>query len=219
MKFMINQKNIIQKWLLPTLLILAFVVLAALSVYDQSGLLLSADLRVTHMLQSFHPMALTKAMIAVSWFGYAPQIVFLVILTAAALVVLHKRRQAIELIVSCFCTLELTSIFKSLIHHPRPNASQAHVFLQLHDYSFPSGHVVFYVVFFGFLWYLVYTLSRSYKRTIGLILLGIPIVSIGYSRVFLGEHWASDVVGGYILGCLILMACIRFEQWRKARTR
>lgn len=194
--------------------ILAIGGFVTLSICSQSGFLLSVDFKVTHVVQSFHAPILTNAMIAVSWFGYAPQAVFIVILGAAAIAMLHRRQEAMALFVSSFCTLKLTSALKLLIHRPRPNASQVRVFLQLHDYSFPSGHVVFYVVFFGFLWYLVYTLSRSYKRTIGLILLGIPIVTIGYSRVFLGEHWASDVVGGYILGCLILMACIRLEQWK-----
>lgn len=193
--------------------IFAIGVFFALSIGENSGFLLNIDMRVTRMVQSFHTPVFTNAMIAVSWFGYAPQSVLIVILGVLALVVLHKRKGALQLAVSCTFAFGLTYILKLLVHSPRPNASQVRVFLQLHDYSFPSGHVVFYVVFFGFLWYLVYTLSRSYKRTVGLILLGIPIATIGYSRVFLGEHWISDVVGGYILGCLILMACIRLEQW------
>ena len=71
---------------------------------------------------------------------------------------------------------------------------------------FPSGHVVQYTALFGCAFFLVYVLAApSTWRTIGLILLALPIVLVGPSRLYLGQHWLSDVLGGYALAVLFLV--------------
>jgi undecaprenyl-diphosphatase len=92
------------------------------------------------------------------------------------------------------------------------------VFAKLSSYSFPSGHVMFYLGFFGFIWFLAFTLLKpSLKRSLLLVFFGILIVLIGVSRVYLGEHWPSDVLGSYLLGSLTLAALIQFYLWGKTR--
>jgi undecaprenyl-diphosphatase len=77
---------------------------------------------------------------------------------------------------------------------------------------------MFYTCFFGFLLFLVFTLVKpSWKRTALMAIVGIPIPLIGVSRIYLGEHWASDAVGAYLLGGIALAGIIQFYRWGKSR--
>ncbi len=77
---------------------------------------------------------------------------------------------------------------------------------------------MFYLGFFGFIWFLAFTLLKpSVKRSVVLIVLGILLALIGVSRVYLGEHWPSDVLGSYLLGTLTLVAIIQFYLWGTKR--
>ena len=107
---------------------------------------------------------------------------------------------------------------KYMIQRPRPASDLVDVFERLASYSFPSGHVMFYVTFFGFVWYVIYTvLNRSVQRSLLLTFFGALIILVGVSRIYLGQHWASDVLGAYLLGSLILVGIIVFHQWGKTR--
>jgi membrane-associated phospholipid phosphatase len=107
---------------------------------------------------------------------------------------------------------------KDLVRRPCPTPNLVNVFAKLPRYSFPSGHVMFYLGFFGFIWFLAFTLLKpSLKRSLLLVILGILTVLIGVSRVTLGEHWTSDVLGSYLLGSLTLAAIIQFSLWGKKR--
>jgi undecaprenyl-diphosphatase len=109
-------------------------------------------------------------------------------------------------------------IIKEYIRRPRPTIDLVDVFNILDSYSFPSGHVMFYVGFYGFLWFLAYTLlKRSWRRTVILWFLGIFIALVGMSRTYLGQHWASDVLGAYLLGSLTLLGILWFYRWGKKR--
>lgn len=204
----INRKRIFIPGLLFSGLI--FIILAFINPSDGFH---TVDLKITQTLQSPQSPLLLKLMVLVSWFGYPPQAFILVAASTVVLLGLHHFREAILSAVSSFCTLELTWLLKILVRRPRPDAAYVHVFLKLYDYSFPSGHVMFYVVYFGFFWYLSFIFpGRSWKRNTLLALFGLPVLLVGYSRVFLGEHWASDVLGGYLLGGMLLAALIEVEK-------
>jgi len=112
----------------------------------------------------------------------------------------------------------LNLLAKMLVHRARPSANLVHVTNLFKSYSFPSGHVMFYVGFFGFICFLTFTLLKpSWIRTLLLIVFGGHIVLIGPSRIYLGEHWASDVVGAYLLGGLCLIGSIQLYRWGKLR--
>jgi len=77
---------------------------------------------------------------------------------------------------------------------------------------------MYYLGFLGFIGFLVFSLLKpSLKRSLLLMLIGIPILLIGISRIYLGEHWASDVLGAYLLGTLTLIVTIQLYRWGKTR--
>ena len=80
------------------------------------------------------------------------------------------------------------------------------------------GLAVFYVSLIGFLWFMSYTLWKpSWKRTLTLWVFGITMVLAGVSRIYLGEHWPSDVFGSYLLGTIWLWVSIVVYNWGKTR--
>jgi membrane-associated phospholipid phosphatase len=88
----------------------------------------------------------------------------------------------------------------------------------LKDYSFPSGHVLYFTAFFGFLIFLAYTLFKhSWWRTLLLVILGVMVALIGLSRIYEGQHWASDVLAAYLLGSVWLTLSILVYRWGKPR--
>jgi undecaprenyl-diphosphatase len=92
------------------------------------------------------------------------------------------------------------------------------VLATLTDSSFPSGHVMFYTGFYGFIIFLAYTLMKpSIRRTLLVVVFGLLVLLIGVSRVYVGEHWASDALGAYLLGTLTLVAIIQLYRWGKPR--
>lgn len=134
-------------------------------------------------------------------------------LTAIAVATFALRRQWLEAIFMLATTSNVLLAFalKEIIRRvrPFPVAETASGFIQsINQYSYPSGHVLFFVVFFGFFAYLAWRHFTGRVRVIVIAICLSLIVLIGPSRVFLGEHWASDVVGSYIIGAIWLFILI-----------
>ena len=107
---------------------------------------------------------------------------------------------------------------KILVDRPRPTAELVNVITQLKTYSFPSGHVVYFTTFVGFMLFLVYTLlKKSWWRMALLVILGGMVALIGLSRIYEGQHWASDVLAAYLLGSVWLSLSILIYRWGKPR--
>jgi len=176
------------------------------------------DLAITQAIQSIHFPFFDEFMIGISWPGFFPQSFLLPVLIALIIYALGLHWEAVTTLVAAFLPAVINVIVKDYIRRPRPTVNLVHVFRILDSYSFPSGHVMFYVGFFGFLWFLAFTLlKKSWRRTLLLIGFGIPTLFVGISRIYLGQHWASDVLGAYLLGTLILVGIIAFYRWGKVR--
>lgn len=176
------------------------------------------DLAVTRALQSIDSPLFAALMSFISWPGFPPQSYIIPLLIVAALYAFGFHWESVASLFAAIFSALINVIVKDYIQRPRPGVNLVHVFRVLNSYSFPSGHVMFYVGFFGFLWFLAFTLlKRSWIRTLLLILLGIPIALVGMSRIYLGQHWASDVLGAYLLGSLCLVVEIELYRWGKKR--
>jgi undecaprenyl-diphosphatase len=109
------------------------------------------------------------------------------------------------------------SVLKLAVGRPRPTADLVRVFQAEAGNSFPSGHAFFAIVFWGLLGYFAYTrMQRRSLRLVTLSGLALIILLIGTSRVYLGAHWPSDVLGGYVIGAMLLTALIWLDRkWKR----
>jgi membrane-associated phospholipid phosphatase len=176
------------------------------------------DLEIERAIQSINSPIFAGLMYLISWPGFSPQSFILSVVIVLAIYLLGLRWEAITALVAALLPPLVNVLVKDWIRRPRPTIDLVNVFGILNSYSFPSGHVMFYVGFFGLLWFLVYTLlKRSWIRTLLLIFLGSLIALVGISRIYLGQHWPSDVLGAYLLGGLTLVGILQFYRWGKKR--
>ncbi|MDP5043353.1 MULTISPECIES: phosphatase PAP2 family protein [unclassified Leeuwenhoekiella] len=97
-------------------------------------------------------------------------------------------------------------ILKRFIDRARPGIEHL---VSVETLSYPSGHAMSAMAFYGFLIYLVFRFSINTFLKAGLILLlAVLILSIGISRIYLGVHFPSDIAGGYIAGFIWVVFCI-----------
>ena len=77
-------------------------------------------------------------------------------------------------------------------------------------YSFPSGHSMVSMAYYGLIIYFIYKKIKDKRvRNVLMILIGFLILAIGFSRIYLGVHFASDVIGGFLISIIYLVCAIK----------
>ena len=199
-------------------LVVATVSFALLFVYARHGAYFSFDLSAARWVQHWHTVWLDVVMVAVSQLGFTPMAPIFIVATILFVFLIGLKWEAVMLLVTSAGIGVLDMSVKVVVQRHRPTADLVNIFSVLDDYSFPSGHVLLFTVFLGFLLFLTYTLTpRSWVRTGGMSCLGMLIALVGLSRVYLGHHWPSDVIGAYLLGSLWLTLTIYL--YRKGKSR
>jgi membrane-associated phospholipid phosphatase len=168
----------------------------------------SIDLATTRAVQWIDDPVFTDVMVGISAPGYAPWSWFVLGSSVVALLAAGFYRE-VPFVIATEAAGMLVASIKLLVERPRPADESIRVFSAALDYSFPSGHVVGYVCLYGFLSFLVYVLfKRSWWRTVMLCVLASLVGLVGVSRIHLGHHWVSDVLGGYALGTAYLLLLV-----------
>lgn len=156
---------------------------------------------------------LDRVMIVISSLGYG---YFYVGLVAIVLLVLSLYRKWAELIALSLCFAGgafLDFLLKHLFERARPDMMQV---VHAGGYSFPSGHAMVSLCFYGILAYLISRKILSWKWRIAvLIITFILVMLIGISRIYLGVHYPTDVAAGYAAGSAWLIFCIFLHAWRE----
>ncbi len=166
------------------------------------------DLR---LLDWFHQHATPSGLrifATISWLGSPAVMVALALVVA---VVLAWRRCSL-LLAGWVAALAGASILVTALKHiiQRPRPIDAAAFLHGTSYSFPSGHAMGSLIGYGMLAYFLaaFWATRSPLRVAIIATSALLIVGIGFSRLYLGVHYFSDVIGGYASGGVWLSACV-----------
>lgn len=129
--------------------------------------------------------------------------VFLIALTVILILVIKNRKIGISIFANLTIITVLNQILKRILQRPRPTEFRI---IEESGYSFPSGHSMVSMAFYGYLIYLSYKYIKNKYIKWGLnFILGLLIVTIGISRIYLGVHYTSDVIGGFLISISYLI--------------
>ena len=122
------------------------------------------------------------------------------------LIFLKNKKTGIRIAINLGLSALVNFIIKQIIQRPRP---VGHRIIDESGYSLPSGHSMVSMAFYGFLIYLIYkNVKNKYLKTVLIVLLTILIISIGVSRIYLGVHYVSDVLAGFLVAIAYLVIFI-----------
>ena len=175
------------------------------------------DMVITKILQKRKNPLVRRFMLGISEIGFPKLSIPLSISFAAISWALRFRLEAFFILLTSSSHL-LNALVKRLIKRPRPTNELVTVARVINEPSFPSGHVMHYINLFGLLSYLLATNWRSGRLRNILIAICIALIAfVGPSRVYLGAHWPSDVMAGYLYGGLwfggIMALYLRVKSW------
>ena len=132
--------------------------------------------------------------------------VVLLIVSIIIMFFIKNKRINIAIIVNLISVFLLNQLLKIIIQRSRPNSINWLVIES--GYSFPSGHAMVSMGYYGFLIYLVYTrINKKYKWII-ISLISLIILFIGISRIYLGVHFLSDILGGFLGAIMYLIVFV-----------
>lgn len=132
--------------------------------------------------------------------------IFVISLTTILFFVIKDKKIGISIITNLGIVTILNQIIKFIMQRPRPTEFRI---IEETGYSFPSGHSMVSLAFYGYLIYLIYKYinNKHLKRTL-IIILSVLICIIGVSRIYLGVHYTSDVLGGFLISFAYLIIYI-----------
>ena len=132
--------------------------------------------------------------------------IFLSIATVMLFLLIKNKKIGLSIISNIVIITILNQLLKRLLQRPRPTEFRI---VEETGYSFPSGHSMVSMAFYGYLIYLIYRyIKNKYVKWTLITILSILICLIGISRIYLGVHYTSDVLGGFLLSISYLVIYI-----------
>jgi len=168
-----------------------------------NGTLDSWNTHVYKQIASLMSPSLTHVMIFISFFGQW----FIILSAAILLLIMPKTRKSlgIPLTFTTFSATALGYVLKRIITIPRPAVQDVLVLLEASGYGHPSGHILRTSVFLGTCAILIWTHTRQKSiKVIASILAVFLSCLMGFSRIYLGVHTATDTIAAYLAGIFVL---------------
>lgn len=198
-------KNI--KWVVLSILIISFGILVIFVLKDD---VLKIDIKgYNFIVSNFMSDRITPIIKVLTNFGNA---FTLIAISLIFLVLFRKNKAGIAIALNSILIFALNQILKFLIRRSRP--SVIHL-VNERGYSFPSGHAMVSLAFYGLLIYLIYkNVDNKVVKWILITLLTLLIMIIGFSRVYLGVHYVSDIFAGFLISLSYLIIFISiYQKW------
>ncbi|MEX1182557.1 MAG: phosphatase PAP2 family protein [Gemmatimonadota bacterium] len=201
----------------------ATAVFAGFAAAVESGFTQALDERALHWFEARRSPLLDEIMLEVTSLGNGAVLVMLVAVTSVFLWLTHHRWSVYILLVGVFGGKILNNVLKVSFGRNRPDMIEwaDHVSSK----SFPSGHAMAAIIAYGSVAYLVSRLEPAPRlRAATWLVAGMIILAIGISRLYLGVHYPSDVIGGFLAGLAWLafvassVAALRFFAPRRPQT-
>jgi membrane protein DedA with SNARE-associated domain/membrane-associated phospholipid phosphatase len=181
-----------------------------------SEVIVSVDVRVANLLSIFKNKGLTAFFFWITLLGKWQLVADFVLFTLALLWVWRKREYIVPMLLTIAGSEIFVQLGKFAFHRARPAAA---IYAE-RSFAFPSGHATIAVAFYGFVAYLLIRNNEKWKRKVNIFFFWlIVILAIGFSRLYLGVHYVSDVWGGYLVGALWLLAGIAASEYFCARRK
>jgi undecaprenyl-diphosphatase len=190
--------------LLISLAFLSFFAYIATGVYANESFIL--DWAIYEWISQFAAPSFTKGVVLVTELGSGKLIIFLGILLSLFLFKkLNRKRESLLLLIAIAGSVLLNEGLKLVFQRSRPEL--VHL-VEAGGYSFPSGHAMNSFVFYGMLGFILWQIFKGiYAKTISLLVCSLLPLAIGLSRIYLGVHFATDVIAGFAAGGFWLMTC------------
>ena len=192
----ITKKNF--KWLVLFIALIGFLALAE-DVFNKeimNGDIIGYKIISTFLISDFA----TPIAKFITNFGGA---IFLITLTVILFILIKNKKIGLSILTNLVVIAGLNQVIKRILQRPRPTEYKI---IEETGYSFPSGHSMVSMAFYGYLIYLIYKyVKNKYIKWISIIALSILICFIGISRIYLGVHYTSDVLGGFLLSISYLI--------------
>jgi len=184
------------------------VVIAAsvLTFFAKQYAFFSFDLYITLFIQRINFMPFEQLLLFISWLGNFYQSQISLGLSCLFFLLIKRKDLGIGLFISTVGAVTISEGLKQFVSRPRPDATlinQIETFFR--DDSFPSGHVMYYMGFYGFLLFAVFVLVKDklWRHILTGVLVSL-LIFIGVSRIYKGSHWFSDTLASYLVGTIWL---------------
>lgn len=155
---------------------------------------------------------LDSVFLGITWLGEAAIVAAIAVIISVFLLRLRQKSQLAAMWVAIIGSEATTYILKLMVDRVRPVGA----LVAESSASFPSGHATIAIAFYGFLAYLLLRETKKY-RTLTFVISIIIILAIGLSRLYLGVHYLSDVLAGYLVGAVWLMIGVKVNNMRHNR--
>ncbi len=186
------------KWMILFLCLISFLALAE-DVFNKE--IMKGDIIGYHLISTYvisnHITPIAKV---ITNFGGA---IYLILIASILFLVIKNKKIGLSIFSNLGIAAILNFLLKNILQRPRPTEYRL---IQESGYSFPSGHSMVSMAFYGFLIYLIYKNIKNKKVKWSLIcVLSLLIVMIGISRIYLGVHYTSDVLAGFLVAIFYLI--------------